>query len=199
MISQLSSEPDKEPKAKAEKSQSIQEMRKELDELARQKEQSDKKAAEYLERLQRLQADMENLQKITKRNVDTITKQASERLLVKLLPTLDSLQQAGNLVQSSDSLPPDEIVLGLKMLHKQLTEVLYSEGLEEIPAVGHPLDPEVHEVVSYLESDGKPENTVVEEVRRGYMLNGKVVRPSLVVVTKPKLPKEKPVDERGSE
>lgn len=194
----MPTEPDKEPNAKAEKPQSIQQIQKELDEVAKQKEQSERRAAEYLDRLQRLQADMENLEKITKRQLDTVTRQASERLLVKLLPILDALQQAGEIAHSGNSLPPDEIALGLNMLHKQLTEVLYTEGLEEIPTVGRPLDLERHEVVSYMETDDKPENTVVEEVRKGYILNGQVVRPSLVVVSKPKTPKEKPVEETGA-
>ena len=156
----------------------------ELLEAVRQKQESERKAAEYLDRLQRLQADMENVQKITRRQVQEVTSQASERLLSKLLPSLDALQQAVNVVTSGNSLLPDETAVGLRMLQKQLTEVLESEGLEEISAVGRPLDPELHEVVSYVETDEKPENIVLEEIRRGYTLNGKVLRPSLVVVSK---------------
>ena len=156
----------------------------ELLEAVRQKQESERKAAEYLDRLKRLQADMENVQKITRRQVQEVTSQASERLLAKLLPSLDSLQQAVNVATSGNPLLPEETAVGLRMLQKQLTEVLQSEGLEEIVAVGKPLDPELHEVVSYVETDQKPENTVVEEIRRGYTLNGKVIRPSLVVVSK---------------
>jgi len=156
----------------------------ELLEAVRQKQESERKAAEYLDRLKRLQADMENVQKITRRQVQEVTSQASERLLAKLLPSLDSLQQAVNVATSGNPLLPEETAVGLRMLQKQLTEVLQSEGLEEIVAVGKPLDPELHEVVSYVETDEKPENTVVEEIRRGYTLNGKVIRPSLVVVSK---------------
>ena len=156
----------------------------ELLEAVRQRQESERKAAEYLDRLKRLQAEMENVQKITRRQVREVTSQASERLLSKLLPSLDALQQAVNVVTSGNSLLPDETAVGLKMFQKQLTEVLQSEGLEEISAVGKPLDPELHEVVSYVETDEKPENTVVEEIRRGYTLNGKVLRPSLVVVSK---------------
>lgn len=191
----MPTEPSKEPIAKAEKSFSIQQVRKDLEEVTKQKEQSEKKAADYLDRLQRLQADMENLQKIAKRQVDTVTKQASERLLVKLLPVLDALQQAGKLAQSGDSMPTDEIGVGLKMLRQQLAEVLFAEGLEEIPTVGGPLDPDRHEVVGYLETDDRPENIVVEEVRKGYFLNGKVIRPSLVIVTKAKRPEASPEGE----
>ena len=72
------------------------------------------------------------------------------------------------------------------MLYKQLFDVLKTVGLEEITAVGQPLDPERHEVVNYVEREDTPENTVVEEVRKGYQLNGKVIRPTMVVVAKPK-------------
>jgi molecular chaperone GrpE len=156
----------------------------ELLEALKQKRESERKAAEYLDRLKRLQAEMENVQKITRRQVQEVRLQASERLLSKLLPSLDALQQAVNVATSGNSLLPDETAVGLRMLQKQLTEVLQSEGLGEIAAVGKPMDPELHEVVGYVETDEKPDNTVVEEIQRGYTLNGKVIRPSLVVVSK---------------
>ncbi len=200
MVSQLPDKPKKEPLAAGEKPlDSLEQTQNELKELARQKEESDKKAAEYLDRLQRLQADMENLQKITKRQLNAVTKQASEKLLVKLLPILDALQQAGKIAHSGNSMPPEEIAVGLKMLQQQLAEVLQTEGLEEIHAVGQPLDPERHEVVSYMETDEAPENTVMEEIRKGYILSGKVIRPSLVVVSKPKASKEKAAEDTGAE
>jgi molecular chaperone GrpE len=93
-------------------------------------------------------------------------------------------------------MPPEEISVGLKMLLKQLLEVLKSEGLEEIPAVGELLNPERHEVVSSTETGDVPENTILEEVRRGYLLNGRVIRSSLVVVSKPK-PSEHQKVEKG--
>ncbi|MGP8069766.1 MAG: nucleotide exchange factor GrpE [Candidatus Bathyarchaeia archaeon] len=156
----------------------------ELLEAVRQKQESERKAAEYLDRLKRVQAEMENVQKIARRQVQEVTSQASERLIGKLLPSLDALQQAVNVVTLGNSLLPNETAVGLRMLQKQLTEVLESEGLEEIAAVGKALDPDLHEVVSYVETDEKPENIVLEEIQRGYTLNGKVIRPSLVVVSK---------------
>jgi molecular chaperone GrpE len=176
----------------------IEQFRSQIDELVKQKEASEKKAAEYLERLQRLQADMENLQKITKRQIEAVTKQASDRLLLRLLPILDALQQAAKITHDGSSPQPEEISVGLEMLLKQLLEVLKGEGLEEIPAVGELLNPERHEVLSSTERNDVPENTVVEEVRRGYLLNGKVIRPSLVVVSKPKPLKDQEAEKRGS-
>jgi molecular chaperone GrpE len=161
-----------------------------LQRAIKQRAESERKAADYLNKLQRLQADMENIQKITKRQVEAVTSQASERLLMKLLPSLDALRQAVKIAGSNDSLPRDEVVVGLKMLQEQLAQALETEGLEEISAVGHPLNPELHEVVSYVETDEKPENMVLEEVRVGYKLNGRVIRPSLVVVSKKPKPPE---------
>jgi molecular chaperone GrpE len=194
--SQLSSGPDK--KAEALKTEGpldfVEQFRSQIDELSREKEQIEKKAAEYLDKLKRLQADMENLQKITNRQIETVTKQASENLLVKLLPIVDALQQAGKVTHSNDALSSEEISVGLKMLLNQLMDVLKTEGLEEIPAVGQPLDPERHEVVSYIETDNVPENTVVEEVRGGYALKGRVIRPSLVIVSKGKMSKDQELE-----
>jgi len=162
----------------------VNELQKQLQDVMQQKAEIEKRATDYLDRLKRLQADMENIQKITKRQLETVTSQASERLLLKLLPSLDALRQAVKIASSNHSLPRDEIAVGLKMLQEQLAQVLETEGLEEIPAEGEPLDPELHEVVSYVETDEKPGDTVLEEVRKGYKLNGKVIRPSLVVVSK---------------
>ncbi len=197
--SHLPTNEDKESKEEVEKKESVQQIRKELDEALRQKDESERRAADFLDRLQRLQADMENLQKVTKRHLDAATKQASEKLLVNLLPILDAMQQAEKIAQSGNSLPPDEIAVGLQMLRKQLFEILSSEGLEEIPTVGRALDPELHEVVSYMETDDEPENIIVEEVRTGYLLNGKVIRPSLVVVSKARASEGGPVERPSAE
>jgi molecular chaperone GrpE len=179
-----------DPKAQQELGQpsdeTVSNLQSQLKELDKAREESERKAAEYFDKLQRLQADMENLQKITKRQIETIRSQASRDLTLRLLPVLDALRQAGNFARGNESVPTEEISVGLEMLYKQLFDVLRSVGMEEIAAVGQPLDPEKHEVVNYVEREDTPENTVVEEVRRGYQLNGKVVRPALVVVAKPK-------------
>lgn len=191
----MTEETVKKPEGKSEPSPKLlpdllAQLEEKLRRAVKQRAESERKAADYLNKLQRLQADMENIQKITKRQVEVVTSQASERLLMKLLPSLDALRQAVKIAGSNDALPREEVAVGLKMLQEQLEQVLQTEGLEEISAVGQPLNPEFHEVVSYVETDAKPENMVLEEVRVGYKLNGRVIRPSLVVVTKkPKPPK----------
>ena len=164
----------------------ILDLQAQLKELDKARQDNERKAAEYFDKLQRLQADMENLQKVTKRQIETVTNQASADLTAKLLPILDALRQASNFARGNDVLPPEEIAVGLDMLYKQLLDVLRTVGLEEITAVGQLLDPEKHEVVSYVEREDAPENTVVEEIRKGYQLNAKVIRAAMVIVARSK-------------
>ena len=182
----VSDEPKAEQESKEAPDETILRLQSQLKELDRARQENERKAAEYFDKLQRLQADMENLQKITKRQIESITSQASRDMALKLLPILDALRQAGDFARGHESLPPEEIAVGLDMLHRQLVDVLKGVGVEEISAVGKPLDPEKHEVVNSVERDDAPENTVVEEVRKGYQLNGKVLRTALVIVAKPK-------------
>ena len=165
----------------------ILDLQAQLKELDKARQENERKAAEYFDKLQRLQADMENLQKVTKRQIETVTNQASADLTVRLLPILDALRQAGNFARGNEALPPEEIAVGLDMLCKQLLDVLRTVGLEEIAALGQLLNPEKHEVVNYIERDDAPENTVVEEIRKGYQLKGKVIRPAMVIVAKSKV------------
>ena len=186
-----SHEPKTEQESREQSDETILQLQSQLKELDKARQENERKAAEYFDKLQRLQADMENLQKITKRQIETITSQASRDLALKLLPILDAFRQAADFVRGNESLPPEEIAVGLDMLYQQLLDVLKAVGVEEIIAVGQPLDPERHEVVNSVERDDTPENTVVEEVRKGYQLNGKVLRTALVIVAKPKSPPNK--------
>lgn len=181
---------DTKLEASESREDSLEELRSRLDEVEKDKKASERNAAEYKDKLTRLQADMENLQKIAKRQVESVTRQASESLIVKLLPILDSLHRAEEIAHTGKELQTEEIAVGLAMLRKQLAEVLVAEGLEEIPAIGRKLDPELHEAVSYVENDDAPENTVAEEIRKGYILNSKVIRTSLVVVNRRKNSKD---------
>lgn len=183
-----SDEPKTQQESKEQSDETILQLQSQLKELDRARQENERKAAEYFDKLQRLQADMENLQKITKRQIETITNQASRDLTLKLLPILDALRLAGDFARGNESLPPEEIGVGLDMLYRQLLDVLKEVGVEEITTIGQPLDPERHEVVNSVERDDAAENTVVEEVRKGYQLNGKVLRTALVVVAKPKSP-----------
>jgi molecular chaperone GrpE len=138
------------------------------------------KAEENYDRLVRLQADYDNFRRRTRQEKEEIYKYASEKLINTLLPVLDNFELA--LSAEGDSI--ENIKAGVQMIYKQLLDVLATEGVAPIPAVGEQFDPLKHEAVLRAESDEHPDNTIVQELRRGYFLKDKVIRPSMVKVVK---------------
>jgi len=146
--------------------------------LEREKERAD----EYLNRLKYLQADFENYQKRVEREREELVKRGNEELILKLLGVVDDLERA---IEASKSSSDEEVLVsGVEMVLKQLQAALAEEGLSQIEAVGKPLNPELHEVVTTVETDQCPENIIVRVLRKGYKLNGKLIRPSMVEVAK---------------
>jgi molecular chaperone GrpE len=138
------------------------------------------KAEENYDRLLRLQADYDNFRRRTRQEKEEFYKYASEKLINTLLPVLDNFELA--LSAEGDSI--ENIKSGVQMIYKQLLDVLATEGVAPIPAVGEQFDPLKHEAVLRAESDEHPDNTIVQELRRGYFLKDKVIRPSMVKVVK---------------
>ncbi|MFC1787150.1 nucleotide exchange factor GrpE [Halobacteriota archaeon] len=136
----------------------------------------------YLERLQYLQADFENYKKNSLKERDEFSKYVNEKLIVKLLDVVDNLERALGSAENSESVEP--LIEGLKMILKQLQDILKWEGVDTIKAVGERFDPYKHEAVMGVTTGKHPENAVVEELRKGYSLKSKVVRPALVKVEK---------------
>jgi len=145
-------------------------------------EQEKERADEYLNRLKYLQADFENYQKRVKREQEELVKRGNEQLIVKLLSVIDDLERAIEAAKSSSD--KEGLVTGVEMVLKELQATLAEEGLSQIEAVGKPLDPELHEAIGTVETDQYPENIIVRVLRKGYSLNGKVIRPSMVEVAK---------------
>jgi molecular chaperone GrpE len=138
------------------------------------------KAEENYERLVRLQADYENFRRRTRSEKEDLYKYASEKLINTLLPVLDNFELA--LSAAGDSI--ENFKSGAQMIYKQLLDVLAAEGVAPIPAVGELFDPLKHEAVLRAESEEHPDNTVIQELRRGYYLKDKVIRPAMVKVVK---------------
>lgn len=154
------------------------------DELSRIREELAKKEAslaDYTDHLKRLQAEFENYCKRTDKERTEFRQYASEKVIVKLLLIIDDFERA--LAQLKDV--PAETRKGIEMIFKNLHKVLDEEKVEPINAVGLKLDPYKHEVMLQVESD-KPEDTVLEELQRGYTMNGKVIRYARVKVSKGK-------------
>lgn len=138
------------------------------------------RADDYYNRLARLQADFENFRRRTRQEMESFHKYASEQLICALLPVLDNFERA--LAAEGDSI--ENFKSGVEMIHRQLKDVLTAEGLAEVQAVGQQFDPARHEAVMQAQSPEHPDNTVIEEFRRGYCLKDKVIRPAMVKVAK---------------
>ena len=137
--------------------------------------------AEYLDSWQRAAADFDNLRKRSLREQQQIRQLAAERVVGALLPTLDSFEVALGLPATTDN--EVKLLEGIQATYDLLMEVLGREGLDLVPGIGAPFDPAVHDAVSRL-GEGE-ELVVIGELRRGYKLRDKVVRPAIVAVGPP--------------
>jgi molecular chaperone GrpE len=139
-------------------------------------------AESYLDDLRRLQADFDNYRKRTLREQTARTASASQALVARLLPVLDNFELAVSSAEQSRDF--DRMLKGVEMVFGELREVLESEGLVRIEAEGKPFDPERHEAVIAVEEEDTEPGMVVDIVRAGYELRGKVLRPAMVKVAK---------------
>jgi len=139
-------------------------------------------AESYLDDLRRLQAEFDNYRKRMMREQTVRVASASQALVARLLPVLDNFELAVSAAEQSRDF--DRMLKGVEMVFGELREVLQSEGLVRIEAEGKPFDPERHEAVVAVEQEGVEPGTVVDVVRAGYELRGKVLRPAMVKVAK---------------
>ncbi len=134
-------------------------------------------------RLKYIQADYDNLRRRTDKQLDDMRRYANESLLCSLLETVDELELALSTAKCCTS---DAITQGVEMTLKKLRKVMEQEGVTEICAACKAFDPLKHAAVGRVETDEFKEGTVIDEVRKGYMLKDKVIRPSMVrVAVKP--------------
>jgi len=127
-------------------------------------------------------ADFDNYRKRVGRERAQLTKCANEDLIKQLLDVVDNIERA--LSAASDSDDPEGFKKGIELIYEHLKGILTKEGLCPIVCLGEPFDPNYHEAVMALEKEGHESDKVVEEIQRGYMLDGRVIRPSKVVVSK---------------
>jgi len=150
-----------------------------LEELANALEEEKKRSEDYLNRLKYMQADFENLKKRLDRQLEEVRKYCNERLVLELLGIADELEVA---IQEGKQTESIAIFLqGVEMTMKKLKRVLEKEEVSPIECVGQAFDPSKHEVIAKVEND--EEGKIIEEIRKGYIMNGKVIRPSVVKIT----------------
>ncbi len=158
----------------------------EIESLKKELEEKTRLAEDYLLQLKYLQADFENYKKMVAREREMYETCATEELTKSLLPIIDNLEIAiASAKQNEDS---SSFVEGIELVYKDLMAVLGEEGLKSIKAVGEKLDPYKHEVIMTVIDDGLLEDTILEELEKGYMLGLKLLRTAKVKVSKVKSP-----------
>ncbi len=180
-----------EPEKTVESPESI-----DISQLEEQLKTERDKSDDYLKRLQYLQADFENYRKRTEREISDARKYGNERLLTDLLLVKDELELA--YVKARESKQNPVLLEGVGMVLKRLQGLLAKEGVERVPGTGTMFNPDYHEAALRVISD-EDEGTIVEEIRPGYLLKGRVLRPSIVKVAEKQAEKETESIETGRE
>jgi molecular chaperone GrpE len=172
------SENEQEPKKDEDITALSEELKYVKEELSRVRESSQSN----LNKLKYLMADFDNYRKQMEKQVASKVESSKAEVLLKFLSIRDDYLRALEIAKQSMS---EGVVLeGLEAILKNLDSLLKSERVMEIETIGTPFDPNIHDALSFSYRDDVPENTVTGEIRKGYMLNNKVLRPSLVEISK---------------
>lgn len=137
-------------------------------------------AAQYKDKWLRERAEMENFRKRQERLANERNQRYKRDLMEKVLEVVDNLDRA---MGYSDTMDRDGLQNSLRMVHWQLNELIKTEGLTPVATVGEEFDPRVHEAIESVASSEHPEGHVIEEVRKGYMIGGEMLRPARVIVS----------------
>jgi molecular chaperone GrpE len=149
-------------------------------ELEERLAQARAEAATNWDKYLRERAEMENFRKRQERMAGDAIRSEKKKLLHKVLEVMDNLDRAMHFEESMDR---ESLHQGLRMVQWQLNELLKEEGLTPVPTVGQPFDPRIHDAIEQVQTGEHPEGTVVEEVRKGYMLGDEMLRPARVKVS----------------
>jgi len=148
------------------------------DELGKVRRQSD----EYLNSWRRAAADYQNLKKQQEKDRQNWILMANQDLLLKLLPLIDDLHKA--IENTTEEIVKTSWFEGMLMIVRKMEKTLQDVGVEEIEAIGKPFDPRLHEAVMHEEVDGVTSDSITGVLQKGYMLNGRIIRPAMVKVAK---------------
>jgi len=160
-----------------------------LKEMHAMLEAKEKEAKETYDRLLRVSADFENYKKRSARELEDFRKYANQTLLKEMLSVVDNLELAIN--SSNHRKKADKTLMeGLNLTLNEILRVFERFDVKPIEAQGQKFDPAFHEAVMREETDDFPENTVVSEFQKGYLIHDRLLRPAMVVVAAPKTPRE---------
>lgn len=157
----------------------------ESDEKPDEIQDAKKEAKEAYDRFLRVSAEFDNYKKRATREAAEFKKFANETLVREILPIIDNLERA---IESSDADTHTKSVLveGVGMTLKEMLKVFDKFHIKSIDSIGEPFDPCFHQAVMQEESDSHPENTVIKELQRGYMMHDRLIRPAMVIVSSAK-------------
>ena len=145
-------------------------------------EQARAKADEHYEQMMRAHAELENLKRRHQRDLENAHKYALDKFVAELLGVWDSLELGHNAAQD-DSADVQKLREGTELTLKMLGDAMGKFGVEQIDPLNQPFDPELHQAMSMQPRADVPANTVVAVVQKGYALNGRLVRPAMVMVS----------------
>jgi molecular chaperone GrpE len=127
-------------------------------------------------------ADLQNLRRRSDEERLRIIRDGNERLIKEFLPVLDDFERGLAATRTTQSY--EQLIDGVDSVLRKFSDILTRQGVEAIPAVGEPFNPDLHEAVSVEEGSDETDEVVTQELRKGYTLHGRVIRPSLVTVAK---------------
>jgi len=166
----------------------LEELRNKIDDLQKEKD-------ELFAQLQRVSADYDNFQKRTVKQVADTLSYEKEKIIKTILPALDNFEHS--LQNASSAETTDVLLQGIHIIYDQMLDILKLHNVEQIKALGEMFDPALHEAIMQKTELEQEENIVLEDFQRGYTLNGRVIRPSKVIVNK--LTSEKSDKEKSTE
>lgn len=154
-----------------------------LAEMEQKLKEAESKVDEYIKLAQRVQADFENYKRRNRNAVADAQRDASAEVVEAFLPVLDNLDRAIESITAAGA--DDSIIKGIELVRRQFLDTLTRLGVEEIEALGKPFDPELHNAVGQVDAEeGQEENTVAAVLQKGYRMNGRVIRYSMVQVAR---------------
>jgi molecular chaperone GrpE len=134
---------------------------------------------EMNDRYKRLQADFDNFRRRTRMEKDDLSKVVAQNVILELLPILDNFERAIGSAASHDAA---SLLTGVEMIYRQFNVALEKLEVSPVKAVGEQFDPQMHEAVMRVEDASQPDGLILEELQKGYIVKGKVIRPSMVKV-----------------
>jgi molecular chaperone GrpE len=171
----------------------------EVSSLKEQLKQEQERAKEHLNKLLYAQADFENYRRRLDQEVESRTDAGKVRLIQSLLPIVDELELGLKAAKSNEN--ASAVAGGLEIVLKKFRDILASEGLSVIESIGKKFDPSLHEAVERVPCDDKEEGTILEEIRKGFTMKGRLIRPSIVKIAVPRIAEPsnaKPVEDGSS-